>query len=143
MSKLLNRAKRKLDNVNYHYARIADDDSHLEECCFNLQQGIELALKYLIEINGAQYVTNYSILAQLNILEKLKVEVPNVQNIRNIAPVLESWESRSRYGESVYTTVKQIDELKCECAKLIEFIESQVTSKEVQDMNAFPTNTEV
>ena len=76
-------------------------------------------------------------------MEKLKVEVPNVQNIRNIAPVLESWESRSRYGEGVYATVKQIDELKCEYAKLIEFIESQVTSKEVQDMNAFPTNTEV
>ena len=41
--------------AKYHAAYdalIADDDSHLEECCFNLQQGIELALKYLIEING-------------------------------------------------------------------------------------------
>lgn len=45
MSKLLNRAKRKLDNVNYHYARIADDDSHLEECCFNLQQGDRISFK--------------------------------------------------------------------------------------------------
>lgn len=39
MSKLLRRAKVKLQNVENNYAKIGVDDAYLDDCCYNLHKG--------------------------------------------------------------------------------------------------------
>lgn len=55
MSKLLARAKAKRTNVINCYNQISLDDAYIDECCFNLQQGIEFCLKYIVEMSGKIY----------------------------------------------------------------------------------------
>lgn len=52
MSKLLARAKAKRTNVINCYNQISLDDAYIDECCFNLKQGIEFCLKYIVEMSG-------------------------------------------------------------------------------------------
>ena len=42
MSKLLARAKAKRESANHSYNNMSIDDAYIDECCFNLQQGINL-----------------------------------------------------------------------------------------------------
>lgn len=97
MSKLLKRAKAKKVLAEESYRRIADDDIFLDDCCFNLQQCVEMVLKYLIEIHGGTYVKNHDIRAQLNVLNTLHVDVHREEDIRAKASLLNSWEAESRY----------------------------------------------
>ena len=76
MSKLLARAKAKRANVINSYQQMSLDDAYIDECCYNLQQGIEFCLKYVVEMLGESYVETHDIRAQLNMLKKLNVEIP-------------------------------------------------------------------
>lgn len=52
MSKLLHRAHTKLALAQYSIERINEDDAFLDSACFEIQQSIEFALKYWIELSG-------------------------------------------------------------------------------------------
>ena len=75
MSKLLKRAKVKLHNALHNYHLIAEDDAYLDDCCYNLQQAMELALKFLVEIHGEPYIRNHDLRAQLNSFSALIDEI--------------------------------------------------------------------
>lgn len=47
MSKLLERAKVKRENAENSYKKIQLNDAYLDDCCYNLQQAVEMTLKYL------------------------------------------------------------------------------------------------
>lgn len=136
MSKLLGRAKTKLHNVHNNYALMSTDDCYVDDCCYNLQQAIEMTLKYLVELKGKEYVTNHSIRAQLNILEKTDSDfIPTeiTQRLRNLAPILEAWEAESRYLDSFVGLKADIDEALTLAETLIQFADSQVQTKESKD----------
>lgn len=138
MSKLLHRARVKLENAESDYRKIGEDDAYLDDCCFNLQQGIELMLKYAIEIHGGEYVRSHDIRAQLNVLNKLGVEVPGMELLRQNAQTFNDWEASSRYKDNFVALLEDID-LARACAKeLLQFLDPKVKIQPVRAMEFFP-----
>lgn len=121
MSKLLNRAKVKLHNALRDYDEIAQDDAYLDDCCYNLQQAIEMSLKFIVEMHGEAYVLNHDIRAQLNKLDNLGVNIPHHSELRNMAVTLNSWEAESRYKDSFLAAIEDIDAAKTYAIDLIRY----------------------
>lgn len=137
MSKLLSRSKISLEHAKSDYAKIDSHDCYLDSCCFHLQQSIEFLLKAIVEMNGAQYAENHDIRANLNILNRLNVDIPCEKELRNMASTLYSWETESRYKEGFIAAVKDIDEVMGIAENLIDFVCSQIKSVSIEE-NDFP-----
>lgn len=109
MSKLLARAKVKLANAQNNYKYIGQDDAFLDETCYNLQQCIEMSLKYLVEMQGENYVENHDVRAQINKLKSIGAEIPCEEEIRGIASTLNDWEAQSRYNDNFTALIEDVD----------------------------------
>ncbi|MCM1287326.1 MAG: HEPN domain-containing protein [Clostridium sp.] len=138
MSKLLNRAKVNRKIVADNYALINTDDAYLDSCCYNIQQAIELTLKFLVEMNGDVYVENHDIRAQLNKLSKLPVKLPRENELRNMAVTLNSWEAESRYLDSFTAVIADLDAAIEIADALIAFADNSVKQASLSKMEIFP-----
>lgn len=136
MSKLLARSKAKLDGARFYRTRLSIDDAYLDSMCFEVQQSLEFALKALVELNGSRYVENHDIRAQLNLLDKLGVQTPHAQELRNMAITINSWETDSRYKDSFVATVSEVDLVVKYTEDVIAFAETFVKVS-VRDLDAF------
>ena len=126
MSKLLKRARVKRINAENDYRRITEDDAFLDDCCYNLQQTIEFCLKYIVEMNGENYVENHDVRAQLNKLRTLGVELDFFEDIRKLASVLNSWEAETRYNDSFVSLLEDIDEARALSDKILAYCNTLV-----------------
>lgn len=129
MSKLLARAKVKLANAENDYYKLSVDDAYVDDCCYNLQQTIEYCLKYIVEMNGENYVENHDVRAQLNKLDDLNVELPFKQDIRKIATTINSWEAESRYNDDFTALKEDIDDAKKLANEMIKYCDSLIIEK--------------
>ena len=120
MSKLLARAKAKHANVENNYIRIGEDDAFLDETCFNLQQCIELCLKYMVEMSGEEYVETHDIRAQINKLKSKNATIPCEQELRKMATTLNSWEAESRYNDNFTALIDDIEDARKIADELIK-----------------------
>ena len=111
MSKLLSRSKISLEHAKTDYLKINTNDCYMDSCCFHLQQAIEFLLKGIVEMNGAAYAENHDVRANLNILNRIGVEIPCEKELRVLASTLYSWETESRYKDSFIAATKDIDEV--------------------------------
>lgn len=137
MSKLLSRSKIALEHARSDYSKIDTNDCYLDSCCFNLQQCIEFLLKGIVEMNGLQYAENHDIRANLNILNRIGVEIPCEKDLRLMASTLYSWETESRYKDSFIAAIKDIEDIFEIATKLSEYIYSQITTLDVHEID-FP-----
>lgn len=122
MSKLYSRAKINYEHALSDYKKINTNDCYLDSCCFNLQQCIEFLLKGIVELNGEQYAENHDIRANLNILNRMHVEIPCEKELRAKASLLYSWETESRYKESFIAAINDIEEVFEIAEKLMEYV---------------------
>ena len=109
VSKLLSRAKVALENAEHNYQLIHEDDCYLDACCYNLQQAIAFALKFLVEMTGQQYAENHDLRANINILNRVDYHISYEQEIRNMASTLYSWETESRYKDSFVAVIADVE----------------------------------
>lgn len=126
MSKLLARAKVKYKNALNDYYQLSQDDAYVDDCCYNLQQCIEYCLKYIVELNGENYVENHDVRAQLNKLKELKVKLPFEETIRKNASLLNSWEAESRYNDDFIALIEDINDIKSLAKQIIEYADSLI-----------------
>ena len=129
MSKLLARAKVKYRNALNDYYQFSVDDAYIDDCCYNLQQSIEYCLKYIVELNGSNYVENHDIRAQLNKLKELKTKFPFEEAIRKNASIINSWETESRYNDDFTALIEDIDEIMSLTKDIIDYSDSLVEVK--------------
>ncbi|MDO5440435.1 MAG: HEPN domain-containing protein [Erysipelotrichaceae bacterium] len=129
MSKLLARAKVKYKNALNDYYQLSLDDAYVDDCCYNLQQCIEYCLKYIVELNGENYIENHDVRAQLNKLKELDVKLPFEEEIRKNASLLNSWEAESRYNDDFIALVEDINDIKELANRIIEYSDSLVQIK--------------
>ena len=129
MSKLLARAKVKYRNALNDYYQFSVDDAYIDDCCYNLQQSIEYCLKYIVELNGSNYVENHDIRAQLNKLKELKAKFPFEEAIRKNASIINSWETESRYNNDFTALIEDIDEIMSLTKDIIDYSDSLVEVK--------------
>lgn len=106
--------------------------------CFDLQQSMEFALKYLIEMNGERYVTTHDLNAQLNKIDKMNIHDPVLEKVRLKSYVYNSWETESRYKDSFMPLAADVEEAISVCKELILFVESNTNQKaELNKLTAF------
>lgn len=120
MSKLLSRAKVSLENAEHNYKQIQVDDCFLDACCYNLQQAIELSLKFIVEMTGQQFAENHDIRANINILNRVDYHVSNEVELRNMASTLYGWETESRYKESFVAVISDVEDAFTYARALVE-----------------------
>ncbi|MBO7085536.1 MAG: HEPN domain-containing protein, partial [Bacilli bacterium] len=135
MSKLLARAKVKRVNAEYDYQNISIDDAYIDDCCYNLEQAIEFALKYLVEMNGENYVENHDIRAQMNKLKSLNAYIPCEKELRLHASTINSWEVETRYNDNFVALIEDINDIKDIADAIIDYCDSLV--KTLHDMKLY------
>ena len=133
MSKLLARAKAKKFNVENSFNFMSLDDAYIDECCFNLQQAIEFSLKYLVEINGENYIENHDIRAQINKLKKMGKYIPCEEKLRLLASTINSWEVETRYNDNFVALYEDIVEVKEIMNQLITYCEGLTSYTEIEE----------
>ena len=126
MSKLLARAHVKFRNAEFDYTNIGTDDAFLDDCCYNLQQCIEFALKYIVEMNGENYVENQDVRSQLNKLKTMDVELPFFSSIRRLASTLNDWEAESRYNDDFTALIEDVEDARRLAREMLQYCDSLV-----------------
>ncbi len=53
---------------------MGDDDAYQDDCCYNLQQSIDMVLKAIAEHHEEQYVENHDVRANLNNMNRMGVD---------------------------------------------------------------------
>ena len=126
MSKLYARAKVKLENALADYRKISNDDAYVDDCCYNLQQAIEMMLKYMVEMTGHNYVENHDIRAQINSLDAAGVQIPARDKLRSLAVTINEWETKSRYSNTFTALIDDINDAIAIAQKLSDYCDSLV-----------------
>ncbi len=138
MSKLLSRAKVKLENAETNYKKMGEDDAYRDDVCYNLQQAIEMSLKAMVELNGLQYAENHDVRANLNILNRNNIQVPLQEELRSIASTVYSWETESRYKDSFVSLIEDIDQAMIIAKEYIKIVESMIGEEMIEDPQTMP-----
>lgn len=138
MSKLLDRAKVKLENAEANYKKMGEDDAYRDDVCYNLQQSIEMSLKAMVELHGLQYAENHDVRANLNILNRNDIQIPLQEELRSIASTIYSWETESRYKDSFVSLIEDIDQAMNIAREYIKYVESLVDEEMIEDPKSIP-----
>lgn len=88
-------------------------------------------------MHGAQYAENHDIRANLNILNRLDIEIPCEKDLRLMASTLYSWETESRYKESFIAAIKDVDEVFRIAEELSEYIYAKLEVLSIEEQE-FP-----
>ena len=126
-----------LEKAQHDYAVVQamqkiNDEEYLDVCCYHIQQAIEKLLKYAIEMRGVNYPHTHNI--ALLYTEYCKLGYEEVDNLELFAGTLTEWESSSRYKESFYATIKQLNiasNIFSQLLNILQDIEEEVTESHV------------
>ena len=139
MSRLLSRAKVKLENAENSYKKMDIDDAYVDECCYNLQQTIEMGLKAIVELNGLIIAENHDLRANLNILNNNGIEIPSQQDIRRMASTLYSWETETRYRDSFTAVFEDVEDARNIAKEVLKYADNLVEESEEIIMDEIPS----
>lgn len=139
MSRLLSRAKVKLENAENSYKKMDIDDAYVDECCYNLQQAIEMGLKAVVELNGLDIAENHDLRANLNVLNKNGIKLEMEKNIRSMASTLYSWETEARYKDSFTAVVDDIEDARKIAKNLISYASSLIEEMKEMVIDEIPS----
>ena len=139
MSRLLSRAKVKLENAENSYKKMDIDDAYVDECCYNLQQAIEMGLKAVVELNGLDIAENHDLRANLNVLNKNGIKIEMEKDIRIMASTLYSWETEARYKDSFTAVVDDIEDARKIAKNLISYASSLIEEMKEMVIDEIPS----
>lgn len=123
MSKLFSRSKSRLESAVRDLRSIASDDSALDGACFQLQQSLEFAIKYMFECTGHKYPWGHSVRDLIDSLENV-ISIPEELSVfKDKADLYTKWETDSRYLDSFVATVKDAKECVIRLKSLHDYID--------------------
>ena len=140
MSKLLARAKVKLENAENDYLKMGDEDAYRDDCCYNLQQAIEMSLKSIVELNGLTIAENHDLRVNINVLNRAGVDIPMQEEIRKMASTLYSWETETRYKDGFVSLTEDIEDARLIAKELIKYADTFTELIENEVMDDIPEN---
>ena len=88
--------------TNYEVAAIllansGDDEAFLNQAGYHLQQAVELAIKFELEISGVEYVKTHDIDQLIRLAKNNKVDLHLPEYIEDHSEMFSAWESKTRY----------------------------------------------
>lgn len=108
MSTLYDRSKVSIWKASLSLQHVADDDAFLDSACFDTQQAIEFILKFILSEHGVSYKKTHDIRYLAELLDTTTFKFDKSAELNNMADTITNWETGSRYGSGVRTTVKAI-----------------------------------
>ncbi|MCI5918349.1 MAG: HEPN domain-containing protein [Roseburia sp.] len=108
MCLLIEKAKKDMDVVNT--MQKINDEMYLDICCYHTQQAIEKLLKCSIELKGVTYEFTHSIITLYS--QYVSVGWDEIEMLELMSGTITGWEASSRYKESFFATVKQLETAK-------------------------------
>ena len=115
------------------------DDAYVDECCYNLQQAIEMGLKAVVELNGLDIAENHDLRANLNVLNKNGIKLEMEKDIRSMASTLYSWETEARYKDSFTAVVDDIEDARKIAKNMISYASSLIEEMKEMVIDEIPS----
>lgn len=132
---LLEKARKDYDVVQT--MKSVNDDLYLDICCYHIQQAIEKVLKCSIELKGVKYPHTHAITPLYDTY--ISVGWSELETLELMAGTLTDWEASSRYKDSFYATLRQLEkaiEIYKELeSRLVKFLERQTDVKPIRSFN--------
>lgn len=126
MSKLLSRAKVKYSNACIDFSRVNEDDAFLDETCCNLEQCIDMCLKYLLEMNGENLFGTNDVRVLINKLSMCDAKIPYEDRLRSMSNILNDWDIQLTCTGAVEPTLDDVIKVKKIAENLIEYCDKIV-----------------
>lgn len=108
MSTLYDRSKVSIWKASLSLQHVADDDAFLDSACFDTQQAIEFILKFILSEHDVSYKKTHDIRYLAELLDTTTFTFDKSAELNNMADTITNWETGSRYGSGVRTTVKAV-----------------------------------
>lgn len=137
MSVLLEKARKDYDVVKTMNS--VNDELYLDICCYHIQQAIEKILKCSIEMRGKRFSIGHNISKTYD--EYCLAGWDKLRDLELMAGTITDWEASSRYKESFYATLNQLQEAiqlyEILEKRLMDFIQSETTGSDLKESKAF------
>ncbi len=104
MCVLLEKARKDYDVVKTMSG--INDELYLDVCCYHIQQAIEKVLKCSIEMKGCHFSFGHNI--SKTYMEYCQAGWQELRDLELMAGTITDWEAGSRYKESFYATLGQL-----------------------------------
>lgn len=124
MSKQLRRAEAFLASVKYCMERRHEDDAFLDVACFDLQQSIQFALSYWLEMLNIQHDRTLSIVDLISQLAAHGENADILFEINNNADLYKYWEECSRECDNFSCALQDVTATVELATRLITHIKS-------------------
>lgn len=108
MSTLYDRSKVSIWKASLSLQHVANDDAFLDSACFDTQQAIEFILKFILSEYDVSYKKTHDIRYLAELLDTTTFTFDKSAELNNMADTITNWETGSRYGSGVRTTVKAV-----------------------------------
>lgn len=139
MSELLEKSRKRLimAKIAYNLEEYSNDYMY-DIICFDLQQSIEMSLKFVLEITANKNVRTHDITILLESVEKIDFKFTEKELLFNMSDTLTVWETKSRYKDGFKTTKYNIDRAIRLAESMIEDIENYIKEQGAKNnMNSF------
>jgi len=101
---------------------ISSDDVDIDVCAYHCQQCIEKTIKFLIELEGKEYSARHDMDV---IIEDLSDETA-VALVKSVMSRVDLWISSTRYGSSIMSNKRQVEQVIEVCDQLIQIAKSKI-----------------
>lgn len=110
MSSMYDRYRNNVEVCRYQLNKSTGEDAFMDGAAFSAQQALEFLIKYIIEEHKGQYKRTHNIRSIYDELtECCNMSFSLEKELLGMSDTITSWESESRYGKGVVTTVKTIN----------------------------------
>lgn len=104
----------------------ADDELLLCLAGYHLQQAVEHAIKYQLELNGIEYPWKHELDQLISLAKKENAEIFMTDYISDHSEMLSTWEARTRYITNYSIEREKIDKAIIEVGKYLEGCEQYI-----------------
>lgn len=105
MSFLMEKAHKDFDIVMM--AKKENDEYYMDICCYHIQQAIEKLLKAFIELKGERYAFTHDVSRLYE--NYIQLGGKPISYLDLMGGTLTAWESGSRYKDSFFATMRELD----------------------------------
>ncbi len=120
---LLDKAEQNLNVARQLYITLAnDDEAFLNYVGYHLQQSVEMAIKYTLEMNGVNYPKVHDIDQLIQLAKQNNVDLSLGEYIDDHSEMFSLWEARTRYVLNYRLEKRKIDKALNEVTDYIEAI---------------------
>ena len=130
---LLNKSIQNLICAKTLYENLAQDEVYLNYVGYHLQQAVELAIKYNLEMNGVEYQKTHDITQLINLAKENNVDIKITEYIDEHSEMFTVWESKTRYILNYKLESIKIKKALEEVEKYLSFIEQEQFKTENED----------